>query len=263
MITLFWKAVFYYFCRAMRVISFLVLFLLIYSAGLGQDLDGLMFVQPQWVPGKVTLREGEMLAGDVCYDDLRGVVYYRSEWNEPKKIYTSNDVVHFEFADKDVPGGKRVFYTFDFADPQKNVERPLFFEVIREFEQFAVLLKIDPAEFNQQVGSRRSALQQQTTMQQSGHVMRAQQIQTLCFMNTEGKIEPYILLEIREIDGVFADRVRNKHKTQDKTLPEKYFGKPSYQKMRQYARENDLDLDDLSDFVKVVTYYAEHLYTKA
>jgi len=247
----------------MRVPLVLIfLFSLIGYCGMGQELDALMTVAPQWESGKIILQEGEVLTGQVYYDDLRSVVYYRKDRQEPRKIYVPNEVSSFEFDDSDLRK-KRVFYTLVFEDSQKNVERPLFFEAMREFDHFAILLKIDPAEFNQPVGSPKSALRQQTTAQQSGHVLQVRQVQTLCFMNAGGEIEPYISLEIREIDGILTDRVRNKHKTFDRTLPEKYFGKSAYDKMQQYARENKLDLGQLRDFLKVATYYAEVLYSKA
>jgi hypothetical protein len=87
-------------------------------------------------------------------------------------------------------------------------------------------------------------------------------VQTLCFMNTEGQIEPYVSMEIRETDGIFSERVRNKHKTLDKTLPEKYFGKDTYQKMRPYASENDLDMEELPDLLKEITHYSAKLNDK-
>jgi hypothetical protein len=239
----------------MRPIGLLILLFFTAAYCPAQELDNLMKVTPVWAIGKLVLQEGEVVTGELFYDELQSVLHYRAKYGDRPKLYTSNDVASFELEDRET-NKKRTFYAFDFEDPEKNVLRPLFFEVIQEYREFAVLLKTDPAEFNQQVGTRKSAVQQQNAMQTSGHVMRAQQVQTLCFMDTKGLIEPYVSIEIREIDGMLTDRVVNKHKTLDKTLPEKYFGKAEYQKMRQYAKENSLDLDKLPDFLKVISYFS-------
>lgn len=238
----------------MRPIGLILLFFIANYCS-AQELDDLMQVTPAWTTGKLVLQHGEAVSGELFYDELQSVLHYRARYGERPKLYTSNEVASFELEDRET-GKKRTFYAFDFEDPQKSIVRPLFFELIQEYNEFAVLLKTDPAEFNQQVGTRKSAVQQQNAMQTSGHVMRVQQVQTLCFMDTQGLIEPYVSIEIREIDGMLTDRVVNKHKTLDKTLPEKYFGKEEYQKMRQYAKENSLDLDKLPDFLKAISYFS-------
>ena len=232
-----------------KSLLFLCVVFLYSMTGLGQDKLEDWQSAATWNEGAIVVSSGEVLKGLICYNDIEGLLLYRN--GEQQKSFTSRNVTSFNFFDI-AENKRRLFYSLEYEDPFHNAKRPLFFEVLKEFKQFAILIKIDPVLFNQQKGT---PINSNSSMKDSNEVIRAQQTETIYFMNTRGEIEPYLELEISHINGIFNDRVKNKRKVLNGDLPKKYFGKKRYDQIQTYAKENDLKLNRKEDFIKIVDYY--------
>jgi hypothetical protein len=202
-----------------------------------------------WNEGKIIDNDGKERSGLVRYNDMEGVLQFRS--GDEEKSFTARNVLSFSFNDSS-QHKKRVFYSLEYEDPVNNAKRPLFFELLREYKSFSVLSKKDPVRFNQQDGS---SLSSDNSMKNSNGVIRAQQVETIYFMNTRGVIEPYLEMEIQQTNGIFRERVKNTRKVVDDDLPKKYFGEKNYLKIKSFAKENDLKMKRRNDFLKILDYY--------
>ena len=89
--------------------------------------------------------DGSEAKGLLKYNDKNGLLSYEN--GSDSRTFTARNVVGFEFFDEGMRK-QRIFYSFPYEDSQNNIKRPLFFEVIKEFESFAVLSKVDPLEID-------------------------------------------------------------------------------------------------------------------
>ena len=207
----------------------------------------------EWSDGTIITNEDEELNGKVRYDDLQTILHYRS--GSIEKTFTSRQVTMFRFVDATTKK-ERLFYALEFEDRKFNIKRPLFFELIKEFKTFAVLTKVDPVEFNEAPLTPKG---RPSTVKESNAVMRVQQYETICFMSSNGLIEPYLEIGIEHVNGVFDERVRNKETILNADLFEKYFGEKANAKIMTYVKYNELQLNNKEDFLKVLEYYEKNL----
>lgn len=242
-----------------------VLFLLIFIAqafNSFSQLKGssdLLTDKTGWYEGEIILEDGAKFSGLVNYDDKRGVVSYFDGDNT--RPFTPRKVITFSYFDES-KHLKRTFYSIEDEDSETNVLRPLFFEVLRDYKSFAFVLRTDPIKIdikNRNLSGDPFA---------PGGVMNSpqgvksktevSQTQTVYILDNNGKIKPYFKLVVRQ-DGARSllakEDAEKKNSMLDRDLLEEYVSKSDYQKLREYAKENDLQFKVREDFMKILTYY--------
>jgi hypothetical protein len=205
-----------------------------------------------WSDGTIITNEEEELKGKVRYDDLQCILFYRDSKSE--KTFSARQVKMFSVLDS-VKKSDRFYYSLEFEDRKLNVRQPMFFELIKEFKSFAVLTKVDPVQFNQATTQPRGT---QNGNQPNG-VIRIQQFETICFMSSQGLIEPYLEIEITIKNGIFQERVRNKQTILNKNLFEKYFGEKANNQIMTFVKHNELQLNHKEDFLRILEFYEKYL----
>src|SRR5689334_22568635 len=94
-----------------------------------------------WCDGSILLNDGSELKGLLRYDDKNSIVNFQDGDNA--RSFTARSVAGFEFSDA-ISNKQRIFYSLEYEDPLNNAVQPLFFELLRDFQTFAIISKIDP-----------------------------------------------------------------------------------------------------------------------
>lgn len=152
---------------------------------------------------------------------------------------------------------RRVFHVFDYTDKGTGFTNPAFFEVLAEFESFAVLAKIDPVEVKPKKGITPRV---PSTMAGSDHTKVAFQTETIFIMNATGAMEPYLELREKEVEGVYLDARSQRKKYIERDLLQEYTG-TLYPDLEAFARENNLGFNVKEDLIKILAHY-KHLLDK-
>lgn len=199
--------------------------------------------------GSVQNLDGELFKGKVTFNDNLGIVTVENDGES--RSFTPKKAISFEFEDMDL-SRHRVFHVFDYTDKETGFTNPAFFEVLGEFESFAVLAKIDRIETKPQKGIMPRTT---STMVASDHNKVAFQKETIFIMNDTGGIEPYLELREKEIEGLYFDtRTSNRKKYIDRNLIEEYTG-TLYPDLEAYARDNNLSFKVKENLVKILDHY--------
>jgi hypothetical protein len=225
----------------------------------------LLTEQAEWFEGSIMLTDGSELKGLVKYNNRNGVLSYQD--GIESKVFTPVRVVGFEFFDESLQK-QRVFYTFNFEDSETNIERPLFFEVLKEYKTFAVLTKSDRIDVGQKVDNSRWATFNPVTgnydpMLGSGGSSRlvVSQTETIYLMKETGEIKPYFKV-VKTEDGeksfvLVGNDTKTKNKMIDRDLLNEFIPSPEYEKLIQYAETNNLKFKKKEDFMEILKYYDE------
>ena len=240
-------------------IAGIVLLMLVFCDSFGQNkaAEAILPVNLSWSEGSILTNEGTELFGLLRYNNKSGLLSYEN--GNRSSTYTARGVVAFEFFDEGI-NKQRVFYSFPYEDDQ-GIKRPLFFEVLMEFKDFAVLSKVDPIDIAHKSVGTPGALNPATgTIGYGDHYgtsIEISQTETLYLMDSETNIKPYVRIVETDIDGVFYDRKKTKNKMLDNDVLEEFIGEPMNDRLVQHAKQHDLSFKDKSDLLKIFQYYRE------
>ena len=199
--------------------------------------------------GSVQTLDNEILKGKVTFNDNQGIVTV--EQDGESRSFTSRKAAGFEFYDTAV-SRHREFLVLDFTDEAVGLTKPAFFEMLAEFNSFAVLAKIDPIEVKAQKSGVMPRLP--TTMVGNDHTKVAFQTETIFIVNESGTIERYVELREKEIQGVFVDTPSHRKKYIDRDLIKEYTG-THYEALESFAKSNDLDFRVKEDLITILAQY--------
>lgn len=226
----------------------------------GQDLT-IEKTDTEWSEGTIKLSDGTTLAGLLLYNDKTGILRFES--GETSKSLTARSVTSYQYHDA-VIGKTRSFYAIEYEDSKTGAKRPLFFELVREYSEFAVLSKIDPVDVGQIQSPYGNTFPNSTTTQ-----TQVSQSETIYFLKPGSDITPVLRITNKEIDSSFGIGLlvmvpyktkSTKRKVEGKDVLESYT-EPYYDDLKKYAKENNLTFKEKEDFFKILDYY-ETLITK-
>lgn len=257
----------FYFCtsnlRIMRTFSLVIILFFLLRSAMGQVFTReeieLLKESEGWSEGSINLMDGTELEGLVKYNDREGFLSYQD--GENKKVFTANSVGGFRFFDE-IQRRHRVFYTLDYED-SKNIKRPLFFEVVREYKDFAILSRAEPIEIYQKPLNLYGTTPVNSPVTQNNTIGRytrleVSQVETIFIMDSNGAVRPYIEVKMKE-DGVKSLTTKKDRKTKTKVIDSdllaQYVTQPVYDELKKYAEENDLKFNRRDDFMKLLEYY--------
>ena len=202
--------------------------------------------------GYVQNLDDEIVRGKVTFNDNLGVVIVENDGES--RSFTAKKAIGFQFEDAEL-SRQRIFHVFDYTDKGTGFTNPAFFELLAEFETFAVLAKIDPVESKPQKGILPRV---PSTMVGSDHTKVAFQKETIFIMNDTGVIQPYVELSEKEIEGVYFDTRSRRQKYIDRDLLQEYTGK-LYPELEAFANQNELRFDVKEDLIKILGHYRDLL----
>src|SRR5215203_5333883 len=120
--------------KTLPTLLFVILsFHIVYSQ---KNSDSRVVAGPEWFDGSLLLNNGREIKGLIKYNDKSDIVSIEN--GRESKSFTARHVRGFEFFDE-IEKKQRVFYAVDIEDRFSKVKRPLFFEILMELKEFAVL----------------------------------------------------------------------------------------------------------------------------
>ncbi len=173
------------------------------------------------------------------------MIAYRTSVKSELKIFRRAEVLALEYVLSS--GVKRKYYSLTLTDGTTNKENNDFFEMMKEYHDFAVVSKTTFTFQERAV----TPLSTGFTKIQKGFLRRSEDI---FFLDKDGKLDPYLHIEHGYIDDDFADPGRKDGKVIDRTLFPRHLG--------SYWPDVERSLD--SDRIKLTSresiLYALHLY---
>jgi hypothetical protein len=241
----------------MRAIVVALLFLNVssFAQKKKKDEEPLLRETAEWFEGSILLNDGTELKGLVKYNDKNGVLAYQD--GTDSKVFTSSRVSGFEFFDESLQN-QRVFYSFPYEDSQTGVERPLFFELVRDYRTFAVLSRLDQLDLDRENYSSPQPTGFGGLGYTSSTRLVVSQTETIFLMNSDGEIKPYLKTvnkEDEKFNLVSGKDLKTTSKMMDEDLLIEFIKEPLYSKLKVFARENDLKFKRKDDFLKILKYY--------
>ena len=218
-----------------------------------QNVQSVEATDADWGDGSILLNSGSELKGLVRYNDRTGVVAYES--GTTSKSFTARTITGFEFFDH-VQSRQRFFYSLLYQDGN-DMEAKVFFEVLRQYKEFAIIGKTDPIDVKKRDASKTYNAFNGTTMSKNAKIT-VTQTHTLYFLGDENKIQPYLQVIHKMVDKVMFDRDRYKNKILDKEILEQQLG-GKLSAVEKYAKEQKLELDEEEDFLKIMDYWDRDL----
>lgn len=222
-----------------------------------QEIE-LLSDKSEWFEGMVILDDGTTLLGMVRYNDKNGVLSYFD--GVDSKSFTPRTVSGFEFFDEGVQR-QRIFSTFLYKESKKDIERPQFFELLVDFKTFAMILKINPVSTSERGATSTRFNGANPVVDYGGTTVEVLQEETICFVNGEGVIEPYLKTTTAK-DGARSNRTGKDEKEKSKlvasfNLIENYVPKPIYIELLKYSQANNLSFGVKDDLIRIMTFCQE------
>jgi hypothetical protein len=212
----------------------------------------------EWYEGSIMLTGGEELKGLVKYNNRNGVLSFQD--GSDSRVFTAMRVVAFEFFDESLMT-QRVFYSFDYEDPQTSIERPLFFEVLKQYKTFAVLSKADQIDIDERPDYLRANSVAGYPSQVYSTKTVISQTETIYLMKSTGQIKPYFKIikedDVQKSFVLLGTDTKTKNKMVDRDLLEEFISPMEHEKLRQHALAHDLKFKNKEDFLKILDYYDE------
>jgi hypothetical protein len=243
----------------MRVILLLIVSLTI-QVSYSQNLTGLASNDDEWSEGSIFLTNNSELKGLVRYNDKVGVLNLQS--GAQSRSFTPRSVLAFEFFDA-AQNKQRLFYSIEYEDSETTAKRPYFFEVLKDYGDFALVSKTDPIEFkkkltlaDQLLNNSQTAPDNNALIPSTTHIYQLETI--YLFDLIKEKIDPIAEITNQEIDRLLFDKSKTKDKVVGRSELKDFF-QDSYELVADYAKENDLKFDKKDDLVKIFNYYSENI----
>lgn len=210
---------------------------------------------PEWFEGSLLLNNGREYTGLIKYNDKSDIVSIEN--GRIAKSYTARHVKAFEFFDE-IENKQRVFYAVDIEDRIYNVKRPLFFEVLVELKDFAVLSKVAPIRIDKREYATPAMFNPATggfsAGRYYGYPSTISHTETIFLMSKEGELRPFLEIKEKEINGMFVDRSVVKNKILDEDLLMRFTG-PHYTQLLRFAEKNELNIKEKKDLISLLKHY--------
>ncbi|MEQ9425301.1 MAG: hypothetical protein RJQ09_12830 [Cyclobacteriaceae bacterium] len=176
-------------------------------------------------PGKVKTLEGKTLEGHIYYSFQYQIVQVII--NEKSVGFKSKDVAYFEYFDEGFEKNRK-FYTIPYDRDANGKSEPIFFEVIKELADVALVKTQVYLNFDLMTGNSERLTE------------------TLYFADSKGNIKPYV--EIVHKLGGAAHRQIDPNGI-------RFVTKSKYYRVAGYIKDEKLNEKKEEDIVKILEYY--------
>jgi hypothetical protein len=207
--------------------------------------------------GTIILNDGKELIGLVAYNDKTGILKYESG-NDSRSL-TARNVMAFEVYDPDFDGN-RMFYVFPKEDQKTGTIRPFFFELIKDFKTFAVLIRKEPVDLKEKKDlnplSTKNLFPGSTSDYENRGKVVIQQIETFYLLKPGEDPMAYfsIIVENNLRKPLLFNDKKVKEKYIEKDLLKEFMGS-LFENVETYAKDNNLSFKDKPDFLKILEFY--------
>jgi hypothetical protein len=216
-----------------------------------QDLLNSHLNDIEWGEGSIMLQDNTELKGLLKFDDKKEIVAFES--GNLSKSFTARKVLGFEYFDnrKDV---QRVYYSLPYQSEETGAENYGFFEVLRQYPNFTVLIRKTPVTSRKKKNNGGNPNGQPTNAIWNQEAIILEQKEIVFLMDESGLLTSFLEITHKEVEGSLLDRSVEKNKIEDKKLLKKFVG-DYYDELLRYSKEMRLQLDDKDDLIKILDYY--------
>ncbi|HYC85458.1 MAG TPA: hypothetical protein VEB86_09560 [Chryseosolibacter sp.] len=200
--------------------------------------------------GFVTLNDGTDVQGRIVFNDNDGIVTLFN--GDESKSFNAREILKFQLYGRET-GRERVFYSMEYDDPDTGFKDVQFFEILKELKSFAVVVKIDRIKTE---ARKRVLMPASSPLLVDRSNKKFTQTQTVFFMDTNGKFEPFLKILEKEFDGALLDWNEKHNRFIDTSLFEKYTGE-HYPKLLSFAKQNRLSFKRKDDLVVILDHYEQ------
>lgn len=231
--------------------SLLFCFVLFAYPCVSQDLLNSHLNDIEWGEGSIMLQDNTELKGLLKFDDKKEIVAFES--GNISKSFTPRKTLGFEYFDqqKDM---QRVYYSLPYRNEDTGDENYGFFEVLRQYPDFDVLVRKTPVTYRKKrnyIGSP-DVLSTSAIWNQDAIIL--EQKEMVFLLDASGVLTSFLEVTHKEVNGSILDRSVEKNKLDDKKLLKKFVG-DYYDELLRYTKEWNLQLDDINDLIRVLDYY--------
>jgi hypothetical protein len=204
----------------------------------------------RWGHGFVVLTDGTRLEGFIRYNHHEDHIAYDD--GENSQMFTSRNFLQMNFLDES-SGQQRVFISLPYGAPETAQPEYVIFEVLKEFDGFALLSRTEPEHLN--VLTSTTQLIMSTPITKSAYAPEIPRQETIFIMDDRGVIHPYLKMACKKGTALSFTSKRSKGKILNEKLFAEYVSAPVYEKLQAYATDNHLLFSSKPDFMKVLAYY--------
>lgn len=200
--------------------------------------------------GKIVLNDGTERSGRIVFNDNAGV--FTLTVNDEFHSFNSREILKAEFYDRHAIR-HRLFYSLEYTDPETGMKDTEIFEVLKQLDAFAVLVKIQRLHTE----AMKSLLLPRTAPAMVAQNSRQfTQTQTVFFVSEQGDFEPYLNIVEKEVSGRFWDNNTTNTDMIDASLFRKYTGQ-HFKALVDYAKQNSLSFKSKADIITILEHYEE------
>lgn len=227
--------------RIKRVLTVLVVCVLPAVAHGQFDSLGL---NTKWCEGIMVLNNNTELKGYIKHNDKLSLIKFKKNLDEEEVSFAESSIITMEYFD---PGQSRhrKFAAFRVKVEEAGWTGNVFFEIMFEFESFAVLSKREPV--NPAIRARNNNYS--TSYVKVGY----EQFERICLIGTDGKAEVLLIANEFERDRWSSSSSKIKHYFK-KALLVKHMG-PKWELVNTYVKKNKLRLKEKKDLMLALEYY--------
>ena len=231
----------------MRIIVFVIVLSFSCLPSIGQSLF-MQGVDTPWSTGELTLNDGTQFKGVIKYNEQIGSITYKADTlAKESRTFSEQDLIALAVLDS-TKGHIRRLYSFPYEDDEQK-EVILLFEVIKEFNNWAVLSRKSGIKVNQNKGDVdwSSPNPYYTTK------TKIAQAEYFYIMDENGSIEFFFVSEIHESDGLFGSQKNRSKMYEDELLMGRM--NPFTSQVENFAKKNKLKSNKTEDLLQILDYY--------
>lgn len=204
--------------------------------------------------GRIFLSDGTEETGIISYNDATAVVSFLSDTRSG--TYNARNLSGFEFFD-DSLRQTRTFFSMEYEMRDGGSKTSQFFEIVRQYKNFAVIIKTDPVSIRKRTGVVEATIF--SDFERTRVVVS--NAMTVYFINEDLNVRPYLEVSSKEVShinklwgwDIFAGE-STRTRILDHDLPKKLMG-IHYKKVVAFMRERKLFWDRKDDLIEILDYY--------
>ncbi len=232
----------------------LIIFLSLFSfLVVGQKIKDLG-ANPVWQTGKIILKDKTKLEGSVYYNTGFGTVQFKKAPQDEIISIQENRVLELTYFDPAL-NRSRNYVSLVYLDMETDREHELLFEIIKDFEKFAVLSRISkpllllPSNTNPGILNEVNDFVKEKTLIE---------VEGIFFLGNDNKLQPYCLIKSTEVDGLILDYSRSKSKVIKSKILETLMA-DHWKELKAYSKEAKLDPSKKADLIRILDHYEQLL----
>ncbi len=210
----------------------------------------------KWYKGSIVLSDGTELLGIIRNNEKARLISYKENINQDGfESFRPTDILSLKYFDED-NNIDRKFYSLTTKNKTTNDEDVFLFEILKEYEHFAILSIKDRTNVTQSreisipmgIGGIPASLYVPPKTDVS-------QIEEIYFMNESGERELYMVIQHHNVERDFFAYITDKGIVNDESLILQYVGPEHWKKLLTYTDSRKLRIVNRKNLVSLFDYY--------